>query len=107
VGIVELLDERESLCFVLSGQYSCQLRNKGRVVRGLLNCSAQQGFCLGILLAHDQNVGQASIGGSRFGILGQGAPVGCFRGVELAGLLGDAGGEQRIVLSLRGELESR
>src|SRR5208337_4936384 len=105
VGVVELLNEREGLGLILSGQHGGQLRGEGRVGGGFRKSSAKEGFGFGILLARDQDVGQAGVGGGGIGVTGQDAPVGLLGSVVLAGLVGEIGGKKRICRSFGGELE--
>ena len=105
VGVVELLEERQGLSLVLGCEDGGQLGGEGGVAWGLLEGRAEEGFGLGILLAGDEEVGQAGVGGGGFGVLGEDAAVGGFSGVVLAGLIGKAGGQERVGGGFGGERE--
>jgi hypothetical protein len=53
MGVVELLNERERLGFVLGGQTGGQLGGEGGIVWGLCKCGAKDGFGFRVLFAGD------------------------------------------------------
>ena len=78
---------------------------EGRFVGELLEGGAEEGFRLRKLLAGDEDVGDAGVGGGGFGVDCEDAAVGFFGGFGFASLIGEGGGEERVVRGLRRELE--
>src|SRR5271165_5374795 len=109
MSVVELLDEREGLSFVLGGEDCSQLGGEGGVVGGFRKGGAEERFGLGILFARDQNVGQTGVGGCGFWVAGEDAgedtAVGCLRSVELSRLIGEAGSQEGVGWGLGSELQ--
>jgi len=105
VGVVEFLDEGQGFRLVLCGEDRGQLRSEGGVIRGLLECGAEEGFGFRELIGGDEDVGEAGVGGSGFGIGGENAAVGGLGGFVVAGLLRQFGGEKGVVWGFGRELE--
>ena len=73
---------------VLGDEHRSQLGVEGGIVRGAGERGAEEGCGLGILLAQDEDVRQAGVGGDRAGIFQENAAIGGFGGIVLAGLFG-------------------
>ena len=86
--IVEFLEERQGVGIVLGDEHRSQLGVEGGIVRGAGERGAEEGCGLGILLAQDEDVRQAGVGGDRAGIFQENAAIGGFGGIVLAGLFG-------------------
>ena len=106
VGVMELLEERESLGLVLIGEHGGKLRGERGIVGVFGERGAQKGLGLGILLAQDKQMGQAGAGGDGLWIFVQDAAIGGCGGFVLAGFFGELGGKQGVGGRLGRELES-
>ena len=62
VCVVQLLNQRQSLGLILSGQHGGQLRGQRRVVRRVLQGGAEEGFSFRVLFSSNQQVSQSGIG---------------------------------------------
>ena len=66
---------------------------------------AEQGLGLGILLAQNEQVRQAGVGGDGFGFFREDAAIGGFGGVVLAGLFSQLGGKESVFGSFGREFQ--
>ena len=67
MSVVQLLNEGQGFSLVLCGKDGGELRGEGRVVRGLLEGCAKEGFGLRKLVGGDKDVGEAGVCGGGFG----------------------------------------
>ena len=80
--VVELLQERQGFGLVLGGEHSGQLRGERGIVGSSCERGAEEGFGIGILLAHDEKMRKAGVGRDGIGIFGENAAIGGFGGVD-------------------------
>ena len=105
MGGVELLQKRQGFGVVLSGQHSGELGVQGRIFGLLLERCADQFLGFGVLLAFDEDVGEAGVGGYGFRIARENAAIGGFGSFVIAGVFGEIGGEKRVVGGFGGDLQ--
>jgi len=102
---MQFLEQGQSFALVLGGKGGDELRGQYRVTGLLIKRAAQNGFGIGVLLFDEKEMAEAGGGISVLWIFSKDAAVGFFRGILLAGLLGQLGGNEGVLRSFRRELE--